>query len=186
MPVRPINNRRKRYPLAPVRPWGVVLWLWLPLLAAAGSVAGAHLDALRSGQLAPWLQISLLLVIALACALLHARRSIALQDRELVLHATLLTRRVPITAMRLDAARVVDLAEHTEFKPGRKKFAFGYPGFYAGYYQTRHGQPAFYLLTDDSHRVLALPLRDGRWLVLSPEQPRNLLEDLQRLAAVPA
>ncbi|WP_246432223.1 hypothetical protein [Xanthomonas theicola] len=46
----------------------------------------------------------------------------------------------------------------------------------------RNGARAFCLLTDAS-RVLALPLRDGRWRLLSPEQPRQLLQDLQRLAA---
>lgn len=45
----------------------------------------------------------------------------------------------------------------------------------------RGGGKAFCLLTD-RNRVLVLPLRDGSLLLVSPEQPRVLLDDLKRLA----
>jgi hypothetical protein len=139
---------------------------------------------LHAGEARPWVHAGVLITIAIACTLAYARRHIDLQNGELKIRSTLFTKRVPVLAMRLDAARVVDLAEHTELKPGLKKLGFGYPGFHSGYYRTRGGQRAFCLLTDHS-RVLAIPLRSGEWLLLSPEQPRQLLQELQRLAEVP-
>lgn len=47
---------------------------------------------------------------------------------------------------------------------------------------TRDAGAAFHLVTD-GQRVLTLPLRDGSWLMIGPERPRQLLEDLRQLAA---
>lgn len=199
---RPEQSRR--YALAPPNRWALVLWLWLPILATAAVLgwlawapahgAPPHAAADVAAPVA-WLltaqtrlgsahalgAIATLLIGGALTTALHARRGIALHGDTLVVRAALFTRRVPRAAMRLESARVLDLAERTEFKPGMKKFGFGYPGFHAGYYRSRDAGPAFYLLTD-TRRVLALPLHDNSWLILSPAQPQRLLEDLRRLA----
>ncbi|MEQ4576893.1 MAG: PH domain-containing protein [Gammaproteobacteria bacterium] len=170
---RPDTSRR--YSLAPAGRWGLVLWLWLPLLAAAGAVAYA------APHDRTWLHAGMLLAIAIAGSLAFLRRGIDLQGLELKVRSTLFTKRVAVPSMRLDAARIVDLAERTDLKPGLKKMGFGYPGFYSDRYRTHGGQNAFCLITD-SRRVLAIPLHDGGWLLTSPERPRQLLQDLQQLA----
>lgn len=76
---------------------------------------------------------------------------------------------------------MVALSEHTGFKPALKLLGFGYPGFHAGHYRTRDGHKAFCLITSD--RVLAVPLHDGGWLLLSVEHPRQVLQEWQALAA---
>lgn len=177
MNTRPLPAVPHRYPLAPVWPWGLALWVWLPLLAVAGLTVHLGAGSLHAGDTRPWLHAGLLVAIAVACTFAHARRRIDLHDGRLEIRSTLFTRRVPVPAMRLDAARVIDLAEHTELQPGMRKIGFGYPGFRSGHYRTRSGQSAFCLLTR-SERVLAIPLRDGSWLLLSPERPRELLQDL--------
>ncbi|WP_115527312.1 MULTISPECIES: PH domain-containing protein [Xanthomonas] len=174
---------RREYPVAPVAPWGLALWLWLPLLAVACVIVVIHADNVRHGHPAAlYAHLTLLLAIAVSCTAAHARRGIRLQDDRLIVRSTLFTKQVPVDQMRLDTARVVDLAEHPAFKPGRKSLGFGYPGFHSGYYRSRQAGQGFYLITQ-SARVLTLPLKDGSVVVLSPEQPRQLLQDLQQLAA---
>ena len=85
-----------------------------------------------------------------------------------------------LSELRLEQARVVDLDEHHEYRSGFKTNGFDMPGFKSGHFRMRGGGKAFCLLTD-RNRVLVLPLRDGL-LLLSPEQPRVLLDDLKRLA----
>lgn len=174
---------RRDYAVATVAPWRLALWLWLPLLAAACVIVVVHAGNARDGHPAAlYAHLALLLTVAVSCTAAHARRSIRLQDERLIVRSTLFTRRVPVDQIRLDTARVIDLARDTAFKPGRKSLGFGYPGFQSGYYRSRQASPGFYLITQ-SARVLALPLKDGSVLVLSPEQPRQLLQDLQQLAA---
>ncbi len=83
--------------------------------------------------------------------------------------------------MDLANARIVDLAEHTELRPAFKTNGFGMPGFSAGHFRLRGLRKAFCLLTDRS-RTLVLPLRDGTLLLLSPEKPQVLLQQLRQLA----
>ncbi|WP_369976355.1 PH domain-containing protein [Xanthomonas bundabergensis] len=159
-----------------------LLGLWLPLLLAAGLVAAVGLSSPDRGHRLHWATLVLLPATGTVLSLLYLRRGIRLDGPTLLVRSSLFTSRTDLAAMDLAHARVVDLAEHGEFAPTRKTIGYGLPGFKSGHFRMRNGARAFCLLTDAS-RVLALPLRDGRWLLLSPEQPRQLLQDLQRLAA---
>jgi len=104
---------------------------------------------------------------------------IAIEGDTLVVAAGLiLVRRVHIADIALEAARILSLDEHTEFKPMLRLAAFSLPGFKAGHYLLRNRARAFCLLTS-SERVLLLPLQDGKFIVLSPQQPHALLEALR-------
>ena len=81
-------------------------------------------------------------------------------------------------------ARIVDLAEHTGYRPMLGLNRFGLPTYRAGHYLLRNRKRAFCLLTA-TDRVLVLPQRDGRVLLLSPERPRELLDRLRELASPP-
>ena len=134
------------------------------------------------GQLtANGLLLLFLLVLGGALTWLHGRRHIAVQGRELQVTATLYRKRVAVDALDLASARIVDLAEHTELRPLLKTSGFSMPGFAAGHFRLRDLRKVFCLLTDRS-RVLVLPLRDGTLLLLSPEKPQALLQQLQELA----
>ncbi|ELQ09428.1 hypothetical protein A989_09151 [Xanthomonas translucens DAR61454] len=159
-----------------------LLGLWLPLLLAAGLVAAVGLSSPDRGHRLHWATLALLPTIGTVLSLFYLRRCIRLQGATLLVRSSLFAARTDIAQIDLAQARVLDLAEHGEFAPTRRSIAYSLPGFKSGYFRMRNGQRAFCLLTDAS-RVLALPLRDGRWLLLSPEQPRQLLQDLQRLAA---
>ena len=84
--------------------------------------------------------------------------------------------------LSLKDARVIDLAEHIESKPTVKLNGYGSIGFKAGYYLLRNRSRAFCLLTG-FERVLVLPQRDGKCILLSPEQPQALLDALRDVAA---
>ena len=154
--------------------------MWLPLLAAG------VLNALTSPRNGLTLGISLF-VLATGIALHWAfhRRRISVQGKQLEVVSTFYRKRVNVADIRLEQARVVDLAEHHEYRPGFKTNGFGMPGFQSGHFHMRGGGKGFCLLTDHS-RVLVLPLRDGSLLLISPEQPRVLLDDLKRLAGASA
>ncbi|MCW0372126.1 hypothetical protein [Xanthomonas sacchari] len=169
----------QRYPVAPAHRLGLALWLWLPLLLVAAVIGAFALHAARPGAL--WWHFGLLALIGVVGTATFARQQVLLHDGLVEIRATFLTRRVPLAALRMDAARVVALSEHTGFRPALKLLGFGYPGFHAGYYRTRDGHKAFCLITDD--RVLAVPLHDGGWLLLSVEHPRQVLQDWQTRAA---
>ncbi|MET7140583.1 hypothetical protein M3S04_01330 [Xanthomonas sp. PPL139] len=169
----------RQYPVAPARRLGLAVWLWLPLLLVAAVIGAFALHAARPGAL--WWHFGLLALIGVAGTATFARQRVLLHDGLVEIRATFLTKRVPLPALRLEAARVVALSEHTGFKPALKLFGFGYPGFHAGYFRTRDGHRAFCLITGD--RVLAAPLHDGGWLLLSVEQPRQVLQEWQTLSA---
>ena len=169
------------FPVAAANPWSM-LWIWVPLIAAilvivcSRGQATAQANIAASGSL-----LLFLLVLGAALTWLYGRRRIGLQGRELQITATLYRKRVPVDALDLANARIVDLAEHTDLRPLFKTNGFGMPGFAAGHFRLRDMRKAFCLLTDRS-RMLALPLRDGTLLLLSPEKPQALLQQLQELA----
>ncbi len=169
----------KTYAIAPASPW-LLLWVWLPLLLAGGMTLFA---ALTQRYVPPgiWLVLAHLPVLGIILHWAFNRRRISVQGKQLEVLSTFYRKRVNIADIRLEQARVVDLAEHHEYRPSYKTNGFGMPGFQSGHFRMRGGGKAFCLLTDHS-RVLVLPLHDGSLLLASPEQPRVLLNDLKRLA----
>ncbi len=181
---RGVSGEAQEVPLAPLAQRA---WVFLVALAAALVLAGLLLPAGRMVPAPAWplipFGIALLLV---APALALRRRRLTIEGDALVVAATFFTRRVPVHAIELDRARIVDLAEHREL--GNLPTGHGnmdLPGFRAGHYLLRSRQRAFCLITA-RERVLVLPLRDGRLLMISPHQPRDLLARLERIASAGA
>ena len=123
-----------------------------------------------------------LLLLLVPLALLLRRRRIVVDGRTLKVAATFYTRNVDVDALDLAQARIVDLAEHTEYAPRLKLNGYDLPYFRAGHFLLRNRSRAFCLLTA-RERVLVLPQRDGKLILLSPERPRDLLDHLRQLAA---
>lgn len=160
---------------------------WLALAGPAVAIALGVL-LLPRDQTTPWPLLAGALVVALALVgplLALRRRRIRIEGHTLVVAATLYTQRIDVDAFDLDHARIIDLAEHTDFAPVLGLNRFGLPGLRAGHYLLRNRARAFCLLTRRD-RVLLLPRRDGRFVLLSPDKPQPLLSRLRELAAVPA
>lgn len=170
----------RAFELAPMprRAWGFLAAI--TTLLVVGCMLLARSEPLPGP--ARWLLPALVALSITPALLALRRRRIAIEGRELVVAATLYTRRTPLEALDLAQARIVDLDEHTAFKPMLGLNRFGVPGLHAGHYLLRDRRRAFCLLTARD-RVLVLPQRDGKVLLLSPERPRELLEHLRELAA---
>ncbi len=171
------------FEVAPSPVWRL-LWLWVPLLLVAGLMVGTALDAPERSHTELFITLPFLAVLAAALTWAYTRRRIVLHEDALEVQSTFYRKRVPVSDMRLDEARIVDFAEHGRYKPSIKTNGYGVPGFQSGHYRMADRSKAFCLITDSS-RVLHLPLRDGSALVISPERPRALLDALQALAGPP-
>lgn len=161
-----------------------LLWLWGPVLLVICINPLIQLFAGKppvTAAFASWGPLLVLPLITAGLTLAYRRRHLQLDARQLKIASTLYSKQVPISAMRLDRARVVDFDENPGFKPALKTNGFQMPGFRAGHFRMKDGSKGFCLITDN-RRVLVLPLRDGSSVLLSPVQPRALLEELKRLA----
>jgi hypothetical protein len=127
-----------------------------------------------------WLALSAALAVSVLIAAATARRAIVLEADRLTVKAAIYTRRVMVSEIDLERARVLDLAEHPELRPGLKTNGFALPGFSAGHFRGRDRGKMFCLLTDN--RVLDLPLTDGSRLLISPERPQAVLDALRQRA----
>lgn len=110
------------------------------------------------------------------------RRRVVLDEGVLRIDAVFTSRRIPAPELLPAQARIVNLAEHIEMRPWLRSFGLGtrLPGYCAGYFRARDPVRIFALVTDSS-RVLVLPERSGRRLLISVKQPQALLDALRAL-----
>lgn len=150
-----------------------------PALGLVAALVGIGLAAREEPRV--WLAlIPVTLVIALLSWSLR-RRHVLLEGRQLRIAAALYSATVAVDQLDLEAARIVDLREASELVPWWKTFGGTAPGLRAGHFRLRNRSRAFVLLTD-TQRVLALPERGGRTLLLSLERPQALLDALRDVA----
>ena len=161
----------------------IAVFTLLPMLIGLGIfLTVAHKD-----QHTPILSITLasagMIFVAVYVLLFWAvqRRRIALVDGVLDITATLYRRRLPLAALDLDKAQVFDLDAHREWRPFLKTNGMGLPGLRAGWYRSRNFTRMFCLLTT-WNRVLMLPELAGGAILLSAEQPQQLLQVLREMA----
>lgn len=173
-------QRTQEFAVAPLGQ-GAWLWLWVPMLLAVAAVIAAMSMEQQTPAPWAWLAIPFVLLIGAGLHVALRRRRILIDNRELRIHATWYTKKLALEAIDLDKARVVSLEEHTDLKPRLKTNGFALPGFQAGHFRLRNLTRAFCLVTDRT-RVLALPLRDGGLVLLSPVRPADLLARLRELA----
>lgn len=156
----------------------VIFAVVVPLLIAAGLVVSA-----RQSGLDPLLALGLQALVAaivLAVVLPLWRRRVAFDGRRLRVEATFYTRESPLADFRLDQARVVNLHEHAELRPGLKSNGYALPGFQAGHFRLRDVKRKAFCLVTDATKVVALPHADGRVWLLSFEHPQAVLDILRR------
>jgi hypothetical protein len=169
----------KRYEVTP--PGQFVYWLPLGSMALVfiGVALGVAIGSTEQNRLTELLWV-LPAVVAVGplLLLLMRRRRVTLDGATLEVRATLHTLRVAVADLDLAAARIVDLSLARELRPMLRTFGFGMPGFRAGHYRLRSMQRGFCLLTKYD-RVLALPERSGRVILLSLERPQQLLDALR-------
>lgn len=181
------------------------LWLWLLGAALPSALAGlfalldpgASVDRLVADdwRMRLWAGFPLpdrllvpLLVAAVAvavCALLDRllrRHRLRVDASGLEIVTTLYRRKLALSDLQLDAARVVAIDERPELKPLLKTNGMALPGFASGWFRSRAFKKLF-VATAGGDRLLWLPTRRGFALLLQPRQPQALLDRLRALAA---
>ncbi len=122
----------------------------------------------------------MLAVWALLDRVMHRHR-LALSSDALDVKTSFYSRIVPLSELKLDQARVVDLHERTEFKPATKTNRYSVPGFHSGHFHLRNKEKAFVAIAGE-RRALWLPTVNNVGLLLQPQQPDALLKRLRELA----
>jgi Bacterial PH domain len=87
-------------------------------------------------------------------------------------------RLVPRAALRVAAARRVDLAREDSLRPQSRRMGTALPGYQAGWFRLRNGEKALLYLTDRS-RAVYVPTTAGYSLLLSPADPDGFLSRLR-------
>lgn len=174
------NNHRYAVVAPPSATWKIVT-----AFAAALVASGLSFVLAQSGHgsvFAPalWVATAGAALTLVVLCLLQWRRSVAIESGMLVVRAGLNTRRIPVAAIELERARILDLERQAELLPGRKTLGASLPGYQTGWFHTRQWGKGFYLLTE-RRRVLWLPEREGRHLLLSLHDPQVLLAALNAM-----
>lgn len=191
----PITNRPTTTTAAPLDPrWQLqpAPWrsrVWLAVLTIALPLALAGSGVLQETSAGPRLPLALaaiggVLVFASIDALLRRHR-LELDGERLDVVTTFYRRSFPLGELRLDAARVVDLAERTEYQPRLGTNGTHLPGFHSGRFRLRNRSMALVAIAGGP-RVLWLPTARGFDLLLQPRQPHALLQHLREVAGVSA
>ncbi|MDN5781466.1 MAG: PH domain-containing protein [Luteimonas sp.] len=172
------------------------LWLWLlavalPLAIIGGALAFTANDTGAKQLIGDSVWLTNALVVFGTLAITFAvhwfiaralrRHSVAVDGDGLAITTTFYTRELGWSELQLPQARVVDLDEHTEFKPMLKTNGTSLPGFRSGWFRLRNRHKALVAMASGP-RVLHLPTTKGYDLLLQPRQPQALLQRLQELA----
>jgi hypothetical protein len=97
------------------------------------------------------------------------------------LRGDLYRRKVPASALRGGAARVVDLEQERALRPRGKAMGTAVPGYRAGWFRLSNGEKALLYLTD-VRRAVYVPTRVGYSLLLSVDRPQDFVERLRGVA----
>ncbi|MEO6227166.1 MAG: hypothetical protein ABIO61_04820 [Thermomonas sp.] len=150
----------------------------LPFLIIVGMLWVGRMDNAGLIRFLPAVVI-VALVLGLSFVAMR-RRSVALVGNILDVRAAMFRERTPIASIDLERATLVDLAERTELSPLIKTIGMSMPGFQAGRFRLRGKIAKAFCLITDRHRVLWLPLHNGKdQLLLSVERPQVLLDALR-------
>lgn len=153
----------------------------LAIIAAVAAVVAAAL-ADREAGLAT-LGAALVTVPLLAHFAARAARSrVVLDDEALRLEAPLATQAIPWRDLHVGGARVVDLAREPDLRPRWRLMGLGLVGWGSGWFSLRGGRDALVAAAYDAPAVL-LPWGRGSLLLLTPQDPRDFLQDVRRRAA---
>lgn len=167
---------KQEFAVVPARPYVYAV----PGFALLAALIGLGFVAYQGEPKIAWL-LPCLLLAACTVVWIVRRNRVALEDGGLHILAGLNQRKVVIDELDLAGARILNLAEHASLKPFLKVMTTRLPGYNAGHFRLRDRSKAFVLVTDYS-KVLLLPEKSGRKLLLSLERPQALLDALQRLA----
>ncbi len=188
------DDPRLRLALPGPRPrrWLFGLAVVLPLAIAAGGIVlaihhGTH-QALagdsRATTVATTMGTTLLagLLVWWACTWAMGRMSMRVDGQVVEVRAAFYRYQVALHELDLRRARIVDLDERPELRPGLlSNNTMTLPGFRAGWFRLGNRRHTFVAIAG-GRRKLWLPTTGGRDLLLEPRDPAAALEYLREVA----
>jgi hypothetical protein len=81
--------------------------------------------------------------------------------------------------LKISEARLLDLDAEPNYTPTLRTNGIGLPGYQSGWFETRGAGPALLFLADRTRAVL-IPTTLGYSLIISPESPQILIDDLKK------
>lgn len=130
-----------------------------------------------------WVVVPVCLVLAFVLALMlytaHSSRHsrVELSGEQLRLVGDLWGREIPLRSLDVARARVLDLGAAPQYRPARRTFGTGLPGYASGWFRLRNGEKALVYLTRQD-AVAYVPTTDGYALLLSVETPERFVAAL--------
>lgn len=130
--------------------------------------------------------IFLLLLIVLFGYIAYSGRNARFEvsDEGLRIRGTLYGRTIPLHALVVDEARVVDLTEEPALRPMVRTNGVGLSGYNAGWFRMQNGDRALLFVTERD-RTVHLPTREGYDVLLSAERPDAFVDALRRASSGP-
>ena len=165
-----------------IPPPGKSTRVFLIFLGAFAPIAILALVSLTANRPVDWLPVlpAMLMLPLVATALAWSMQSRRVWlEQGFLYYRKFRWQRVPLAALELDTARVINLDREAQLQPVSKIAGAQVPGYRAGRFRLRDRRRAYVILTDWS-RVLLLPKRDGSLILLSVERADALLDALRR------
>ena len=166
----PIVPPGKRTFLIPAAALFAAILLLVVVLTLAKAPADEWLHA--------WPAFSAVLVVPILLWRI-GHRSVRLDDKGLRIRTLPWPRTVKLSEIDLDQAKILQLDSRSDLWPSVKIAGSRMPGYRSGRFRLRDGRYAS-VIVSDLHRVLYLPLRDGKVVLLSVERGESLLDAMRR------
>jgi Bacterial PH domain len=124
--------------------------------------------------------IFLLGLIALFGYLIYSSRntSFAIESGELKISGDIYGRRIPLSSLQTQNARIVNLNVDREYRMKWRTDGTGLPGYSAGWFRLYNGDKCLAFVTNRS-QVLYLPTTNGYSLLLSVKDPEAFIRALR-------
>jgi hypothetical protein len=108
----------------------------------------------------------------------HAK--FVLNDTGLQVKNDIYGRMIPREQLKINQAKIIDLAIDEEYMPRLRTNGLGLPGYQSGWFKLKNGEKALLFLTDRKH-ALYIPTTNDYSLLISPANPEKFVEDLKQM-----
>lgn len=130
-----------------------------------------------------WIAIICLILLVIILVLFFAAYSsqtskVEIDSQHLRLKGDFWGREIPISKLNISATEIINLDENLEFRPKRRTWGTGLPGYASGWFRLRNGEKALlYLTTHDN--VVYIPTHEDYSLLLSVKEPNEFINKLK-------
>ena len=103
---------------------------------------------------------------------------IELNQSTLRIRGDIYGRSIPLTALAVEQASVINLDGRSPYQPRWRTNGIGLPGYRSGWFKLKNGEKALLFVTDEK-QVVYLPTDEGYSLLMSVKEPETFLQALQ-------